>query len=169
MTAQEQKSIDQVFNLMSEIKRENNDFRAQVKELTEKINSKVETKLFPVTLEQDILSTAQTAIQTAIKESLTKYDSPLIKLVTAVVNEHSQQLKQIISESFDKVIQTGEFKQAIRDGFSHKVARTIISNNDGLFEKVASELKQDAIFKSKMSLAVANVVNECLNERSMKS
>ena len=166
MTAQEQKAIEKVSDLLTDIKRENNEFRNQTTQTIEAINKKVDAKLFPVTLEQDILSVTQGAIQTAIKESLTKYDSPLIKLVTAVVNERSQQLKQIISESFDDVIQKYEFKEAILDGFSHKVARTIISNNDGLFEKVSNELKQDAIFKSKMSLAVANVVNECLNERS---
>jgi len=31
---------------------------------------------------------------------------------------------------------------------------------------VSNELKQDAVFKSKMALAVANVVNECLEGRS---
>jgi hypothetical protein len=58
-----------------------------------------------------------------------------------------------------------DFKQAIVSGFSHKVARTIISNNDGLFDKVSNDLKQDAIFKSRMSLAVSNVVEECLKDR----
>lgn len=166
MTDQEQKTIDKVFELLSDIKRENNEFKNQTTQTVESINKKVDAKLFPVTLEQDILSVTQNSIQAAIKESLTKYDSPLVKLVTAVVNEHSQQLKQIISESFDEVIQMDEFKAAIRDGFSHKVARTIISNNDGLFEKVSNELKQDSVFKAKMSLAVANVVNECLTEKS---
>lgn len=166
MTDQEQKTIDKVFELLSDIKRENNEFKNQTTQTVESINKKVDAKLFPVTLEQDILSVTQNSIQAAIKESLTKYDSPLVKLVTQVVNEHSQQLKQIISESFDEVIQMDEFKAAIRDGFSHKVARTIISNNDGLFEKVSNELKQDSVFKAKMSLAVANVVNECLTEKS---
>ena len=119
-------------------------------------------------LEKDILQIAQQSIQKAIQESLTKYDSPLLQLVKQVVNEHSAELKGIISDSFDSVIKKDEFKQSIREAFSHKVARTIISNNDGLFEKVSNELKQDAIFKSKMALAVANVINECLEERKNK-
>jgi len=166
MTTQEQKTMDKLYELLSEIKKENNEFKAQTTQTVESINKKVDAKLFPVTLEQDILTVTQNSIQTAIKESLTKYDSPLVKLVTTVVNEHSQQLKQIITESFDEVIKMDEFKAAIRDGFSHKVARTIISNNDGLFERVSNELKQDSVFKAKMSLAVSNVVNECLTERS---
>lgn len=166
MTNQEQKSIDKVYQLMSEIQHENNEFRKQVNDLTTKMNTKVDTKHLPITLEQDILSVAQQSIQKAIQESMTKYDSPLIKLVSSVINEHSTELRGIISDSFNEVIKKDEFKSSIRAGFSHKVARTIISNNDGLFEKVSNELKQDSVFKSKMSLAVANVINECLEERS---
>lgn len=113
-------------------------------------------------LEKDILTTAQQAINNAIKESLGKYDSPLIKLVSQVVTENSIELKALISDSFTKVIRTDNFKESIINAFSHKVARTIISNNDGLFDKVSNELKQDAMFKAKMALAVAQVVNECL-------
>lgn len=165
MTSQEQKTIDKLYQLMSDIQRENNEFRKQVNDLTNKINNKVDTKHLPITLEQDILSVAQQSVQKAIQESMTKYDSPLIKLVASVVNEHSTELRQIISDSFDKVIKKDDFKQSIITGFSHKIARTIISNNDGLFDKVSNELKQDAVFKSKMALAVANVVNEVLSER----
>lgn len=116
--------------------------------------------------EKDVLQTAQLAINNSIKECLTKYDSPLVKLVKAVVDENSTELKKLISDSFTAVIRTTEFKQAIVNAFSHKVARTIISNNDGLFDKVSNELKQDAIFKAKMAMAVSNVVDECLRERS---
>jgi len=166
MTSQEQKTIDKLYQLMSDIQKENNEFKKQVNDLTTKINTKVETKHIPITLEQDILSITQQSIQKAIQESLTKYDSPLIKLVTSVVNENSKELKEIISSSFNEVIKLEEFKNSIRTGFSHKVARSIISNNDGLFDKVSNELKQDAVFKSKMALAVVNVVNECLERGS---
>src|SRR5687767_9569392 len=102
------------------------------------------------TLEKDVLQAAQHAIAASIKETLTKYDSPLIKLVKTVVEENSAELKKLISDSFTTVIRTEEFKTSIVDAFSHKVARTIISNNDGLFDKVSNELKQDAVFKAKM-------------------
>lgn len=113
-------------------------------------------------LEQQILQSAQSAIAESIKNTLTGYQSPMTKLVIDVVNSHSSELKQIINDSFESVIRTDDFKQSIVSAFSHKIARTIISNNDGLFDKVANELKQDSIFKAKMALAVSNVVNECL-------
>jgi len=168
MTKDEEKTINKLYELMSKIQQENNEFKKQVNYLTNDIKTKVEIKHLPITLEQDILSVAQQSIQKAIQESMTKYDSPLIKLVASVVNEHSTELRGIISDSFNQVIKTEDFKQSIIAGFSHKVARTIISNNDGLFDKVSNELKQDAVFKSKMALAVANVVNECLEGRKEK-
>lgn len=165
MTKNEQNTINKLLKMVTDIKEENKKLVDNLNKTVEEINKKVDQKHIPVSLELDILQTTQASIHKAIQESLTKYDSPLIKLVTNVVNENSSELKQIISDSFNDVIKKDEFKQAIKDGFSHKVARTIISNNQGLFEKVSNELKQDAVFKSKMSLAVANIVNECLNER----
>lgn len=117
------------------------------------------------TLSEQVLQAAQLAVASSIKEALTKYDSPLIALVKSVVNENTAELRKMISDSFVQVIRTDDFKKSIVDAFSHKVARSVISNNDGLFDKVANELKQDATFKAKMALAVANVVEECLQER----
>ena len=162
MTNQEQKTVDQLLKSVSTLREENRMFRNDITELVTSINSKTDKKFMPITLEQDILQTAQSAINESIKSSLSGYASPLTKLVVSVVEENSVQLRAIISDSFNSVISTDEFKQSIVSAFSHKVAKTIISNNDGLFDKVSNELKQDVQFKIKMSAAVVKVVNECL-------
>ncbi len=165
MTTKEQQTIDTLLKTVQDLKTENTAFRNDVKMQIESINTKVEKKHLPITLEQDILSTAQIAMQDSIKTALVGYNSPLNKLVLSVVDENSKELRNIISDSFTQVIKTTEFKESIVNAFSHKVARTIISNNDGLFDKVSNELKQDAVFKAKMAMAVSNVVDECLKER----
>jgi len=165
MTTKEQQTIDNLFKAVQDLRTENSKFREDVKLQVEAINTKPEKKHVPITLEQDILRTAQIAMNESIQKVLTDYSSPLKKLVEAVVSENTAFLKQLISDSFNSVIRTDDFKDSIITAFSHKVARNIISNNDGLFDKVSNELKQDAIFKSKMSLAVSNVVEECLTER----
>jgi len=165
MTTKEQQTIDNLFKAVQDLRTENSKFREDVKFQVEAINTKTEKKHVPITLEQDILRTAQMAMNESIQKVLTDYSSPLKKLVEAVVSENTTFLKQLISESFNTVIRTDEFKNSIINAFSHKVARNIISNNDGLFDKVSNELKQDAVFKSKMALAVSNVIEECLNER----
>lgn len=162
MTTKEQQTIDNLYKIVNELKTANNDFREQIKFMVETTKNVVDKKHLPITLEQDILKTAQLAIHESIGKALTDYNSPLKKLTESVINENTTFLKQLISDCFNSVIKTEDFKQSIINAFSHKVARSIISNNDGLFEKVSNELKQDAIFKSKMSLAVSNVVEECL-------
>ena len=165
MTNKEQQTVDNLFKAVQDLRTENSKFREDVKLQIEAINTKTEKKHVPITLEQDILRTAQIAMNESIQKVLTDYSSPLKKLVDAVVSENTAFLKQLISDSFNSVIRTDDFKDSIITAFSHKVARNIISNNDGLFDKVSNELKQDAIFKAKMSLAVSNVVEECLTER----
>ena len=165
MTNKEQQTIDNLVKIVNNLINEDKKFCEDVNLQINNIVNKTEKKYLPITLEQDILRTTQIAIQDSIQKVLTAYDSPLSKLVKSVIDENSSELRKIISESFNQVIKTEEFKQSIVNGFSHKIARTIISNNDGLFDKVSNELKQDTIFKSKMAIAVSNVVDECLKER----
>ena len=165
MTHKEQQTIDSLLKAIQDLRTENTKFREDIKLQVETINIKTDKKHLPITLEQDILRTAQVAMNESIQKVLTDFGSPLRKLTESVINENSVFLKQLISDCFNSVIKTEDFKQSIVNAFAHKVARSIISNNDGLFDKVANELKQDAIFKSKMSLAVSNVVEECLTER----
>ena len=162
MTHKEKQTIDTLLKTVSDLREENRMFRNDMTDLITAINNKVEKKHAPVNLESDILSTVQLAMNDSIKTVLSNYNSPLTKLVASVVDEHSTQLRGIISNSFNEVIQR---EKSIVSAFAHKVSRSIISNNDGLFDKVSNELKQDAVFKSKMALAVSNVVEEVLLAR----
>lgn len=162
MTNTEQKSLDALLNLVRDLKTENSKFREDIKSQISAIDNKVNKKHLPITLEEDVLRIAQIAMNESIQKVLTEYSSPLKKLVEVVISENTIFLKELISNCFNSVIKTEDFKNSILNAFSHKVARSIISNNDGLFDKVSNELKQDAIFKSKMALAVSKVVEECL-------
>jgi len=165
MTAKEEKTLETMMKIVQDLRTENTLFRQDIKTQVEAIKAKTDRTFLPVSLEQDILKTAQRAIGESISKVMTGYDSPLVKLVKSVVDENSSTLRVIISDSFKQVISTDEFKQSIVSAFSHKVARTIISNNDGLFDKVSNELKQDSVFKARMAMAVSNVVEECLRDR----
>lgn len=165
MTTKEEKAIQELLQSVRDMREENRVFRNDVTTLVNEYTEKVDKKQLPLTLEQDILKASQTAISESIKTVLSGYNSPLSKLITEVVQGSNSELREIISSSFNQVIKKDEFKQSIISAFSHKVSRSIISNNDGLFDKVSNDLKQDAIFKSKMALAVSKVVEEVLLER----
>lgn len=168
MNKQENQDIQELKSLlrtyMSTIDNKINTLNENQSELEKRLDKKE----FPVTMEKDILSCMQLSLDKAIKDVLTSYHSPLQKLITEVINENSVELKQIITNSFNHVLKQDEFKKSIISAFSHKVSRSIISNNNGLFDKVSNELKQDRVFRSKMTLCVANIVEECLNNNEAK-
>jgi len=166
MTVEEKKLFESLNITINGLIAKNIQLHEDVSKQIEAINTKVETKQVPVHLESRIVDAVQQTIGDVISKALLEYGSPMKKLVESVIGEYSADLRQIISDSFNRVIKTDEFKASIVAAFSHKVARTIISNNDGLFDTVSKDLKRDAIFKAKMSLAVSNVVEECLRERS---
>lgn len=167
MNKEEQKTVDQLYQMVSQIKQENKILTEALTDMVNKLNEKVEKKNEPIYLERDILQVLQVSMSKAIQDCLSGYNSPLTKLVNSVVESRSEELRKIITDSFDDAIAKEEFKSAIREGFSHKIARTLTNNNGGLFDKVSNELKQDAMFKSKMTIAIANVVNECMEERKL--
>ncbi len=157
---------NEVEALVTQLNKQNNLFQQVIEQKVEGFEKRLDKKDFPITMEKDILRTVQTSIAESIQKVLTSgYSSPLHKLVEVVIEEHRTELRAIISEAFSSVIKLDEFKQSIVNAFSHKVARSIISNSDGLFEKVSNELKQDSVFRSKITIAVSNVVEECLRER----
>ena len=167
MTKEEKQLFDELKTMMFNIQTENTKFRADSLEQIKILKEQVDKKHAPIQFETDILRSCQLAMNETIVKVLTNHDSSLIKLTKSVIDEHSAELKTIISTSFKEVITVPEFKASIVTAFSHKVAKTIISNNDGLFDKVSNELKQDAIFKSKMVAAVANVIEECLINKNI--
>ena len=87
MTTKEQQTIDNLFKSVQDLRTENAKFREDVKLQVETINTKTDKKHVPITLEQDILRTAQIAINESIQKVLTGADNgpnildiyPLIK------------------------------------------------------------------------------------------
>jgi lysophospholipase L1-like esterase len=166
MTTKEEQTLTRLEQLITLSYKENQEFKVAVSKQVNNLQEIVTQKQLPITLEQDIVQKAQQAVGESIKSIFTSHNNPLYKLIVEIVNNHTNELKTLINDSFETVIRTEDFKKSILNAFSHKVAKTIISNNDGLFDKVANELKQDSIFKAKMQLAVSNVVNECLKEKN---
>lgn len=163
MTVNEQKTIDRLYDLMSQIRKENETFRNEINVKVNKVNSA------PINLEADILRTLQSSMNEAIKKSLTdSYDSPLKKLMVQIVDANSKEIKDIVGAAFQQSIRTEDFKNAVLESCSHKVARSIMSNMDSIFEKVSNELKQDPTFKAKATIAISNVITEILSERNKK-
>ena len=160
MTAEEKRIIQDMKNELNSLRRENESFKSDcTKEIIE-----IKT-LSPIQLERDILAATQIGIGKAIQESLSGYNSPLLKLIEGVVQTNSVELKSMIQDSFTRVIRTDEFKQSILDAFTHKIGRILIDKSSGILEKTVNDLRQDAVFKSKLALAISSVTEDYLKEK----
>lgn len=165
MTAAEAKVIKDLTDTIKSMNESNREFRNDVNIQVASLQKKIDEKHVPIFFEADIMRAAIEAMHNVIKTALEGYNSPLTKLTNEVVISHSTELKTLINDAFSNVINTEQFKESVIAGFSHKVARTIISNSDGMVDKVANELKQDAAFKARLTIAYSNVINEFVNKK----
>ena len=168
MNSKELQMMKEFVESVAELKRSNNRFEEVISLRIKEVEEKTEQKHIPISLESDILKSIQISVNDSIKNVLTGYNSPLHGLIKNVIDSNSSSLKQIIDNAFKDSIKTDEFEQSIRQSFSHKIARSMMSMSDSLFEKVSNELKNDVVFKSKMVSAISNVVEEFLKKGDEK-
>jgi len=161
----EAESIQKLENLLFSIKEENRIFRESVNSSVKTLSDQVQQKHIPISLELDILQSVQKSMDVAIAGALSGYNSPLTKLVTQVVEKHSKEIFDIIDSSFSSAISTEQFKESVRSAFAHKVGRHVLSNFDGLFDKISNELKSDSKFRAQATLAMSNIIEEFLNKK----
>lgn len=164
MTTAEQKIIQQVAELMQQIRVENNNFRNDIASQIQAINAKVDKKHLPLTLEQDVLSAVNGAIAKGMADALSNsYNSPLVQYAKNVVENYKGEIEAIFNKVVDEGIRTDEFKSRVREVLLNKIAKTVISGIDGSVDKTINLMKQDAVFRSKLTLAVNGVVNDFLS------
>jgi hypothetical protein len=165
MKKDEQKVINVLTEIFKTLKTENAAFREDATKQIQAISDKVDKKHLPVFLEKDIVAITLSSIDAAVTKILSEYNSPLMRLVKEVIDDHTSELKGIICNSFEVVIRKEEFKASVVEAFSHKIARVIVSDSEGLFQKITNELRTDTVFRSKITVAVANIVEECITKK----
>ena len=164
MTTKEQQTIDNLYQLVRDLKTENQKFRDDVTKQVESISTKVEQKQLPLNLENEVIFSVQNAVSKSLSDALSNsYNSPLVKYAHNVVARYQTQIEAI----FDKVVEEGiasdEFKQRVREVLLHKIAKTVTSGIDGSIDKTVNLMKQDPIFRSRLTLAVNGLVDEFLS------
>ena len=160
-TIKEEKVIEQLLQTVKELKEDNAKFKQSVSDYILAVNTKVNNKHLPINFEAQILEATKMSIADSIQKALVGgYNNPLHKLIEGVINEHSKELKDIVTRAFDSAIKTEDFESSIKDAFLHKISRLMISANDGMVEKITNELRQDAVFRAKMVTAIAQIIED---------
>jgi hypothetical protein len=165
MTNNEQKSINEVYALMSKIREENQKFREDINLQVTSTNKQVAEKHIPIVLENEINNAINSSITKALTDSLGGYGSPLTKYAQNVVAKHQVQIEGIFDSVIQDAIGTAEFKQRVREVLLNKIAKVMISGVDGTIDKTINLMKQDAIFRSRLTLSVNALVDEFLNKK----
>lgn len=166
MTENERRQIQELIEISKTMQECNHDFRTMLSARVDELEAKIEAKHAPVQLETVIWRSVNGAMQKAVLDALSAYDSPLKKLTNAVIGEHEKELRAIIGSCFEATIRHDDFRSSVMEAFNHKIARLVISNNDSLLDKVSNDLKSDATFRAKLTLAVSGVVDAFLAGKS---
>lgn len=162
MTAQEQKAVNDLYKIACELRDANNKLRDEVEQRVKAVENKVEQKHIPLSLESEVQNAVHSSIQKAFNDALGGYGSPLQKYALNVVAKYQASIEGVFDEVVKEAIKTDEFKQRVREVLLHKIAKTMISGIDGSVDKTINQMKQDAVFRSKLTLAVNGLVNEFL-------
>lgn len=167
MTGNEQRQIQELIELARSIKEGNKDFRDMLSSRVDELEAKIDAKHVPIQLEASIIHSVNDAVRKSITSALSEYNSPLKKLTDTVIEEHRTELRAIIGACFEQTIRHDDFRASVLEAFNHKIARLVISNNESLIDKVSNDLKSDATFRAKLTLAVSGVVDTFLAGKSI--
>jgi hypothetical protein len=107
----------------------------------------------------EIYETVTQGIGDAIKERLNRgyADNPLNKMVDSVVVSREPALRKLIEEAVDGAL-VGDFRAALKDAVTHKLARVLTSKLEGEIEKRANELRSSPEMRARITLAIEQAV-----------
>jgi Fe2+ transport system protein B len=165
MTNQEQKTVNELYKIASDLRDANIKFRDEIELRIKSVESKVDQKHLPLSLEEEVIKATQSAISKSFNDTLGGYNSPLHKYAVNVVSKYQSSIEGVFDEVVSEAIKTDEFKQRVREVLLHKIAKTMISGIDGSVDKTINQMKQDAVFRSHLTLAVNKLVNDFLQKQ----
>lgn len=164
MTTKEQFTVDQLCKLITDQRAAFQEFKQAIELKMVLLEKQVEQKHIPLSLENEVVNAAQSSISTALAAAMTGYNSPLIKYATNVVLKYQNSLEAIFDDAVREGINTEEFKLRVREVMISKIAKTMISGVDGSIDKTINLMKQDPIFRSRLTLSVNSLVEEFMTQ-----
>jgi Fe2+ transport system protein B len=164
MTNTEQKTVNDLYKIASDLRDSNTKLRDEVERRVKEVENKVEQKHIPVNLEREVSNAVQASISKAFTDALGGYNSPLQKYALNVVAKYQSSIEGVFDEVVKEAIKTDEFKLRVREVLLHKIAKTMISGIDGSVDKTINQMKQDSVFRSRLTLSVNALVDEFITQ-----
>lgn len=113
-------------------------------------------------MEEAIIKTAKTAIKESIVSNLTGHNSPFNKMANDVIVQHEAEFKKLFEVEVSCLLNSEDFKSAMSEALHSRLAKILVSKLGGELEKRVNSLKADATTRAKITLAIDNIIKECL-------
>lgn len=110
-------------------------------------------------IEENVISTVHSAITEVIKAKLSGYNSPLDKIIADSVADKTTSIRFLLDEAIGGAL-VGDFREALKDACTRKLAKVLISKMEGEIEKRANDLRADPEFRARLTIAITDVVKE---------
>ena len=114
MTTQEQKTVNDLYKIASDLRDANNKLRDEVEQRLKSVEGRVEQKHIPLVLENEIQKAVHSSIQKSLTDALGGYNSPLTKYALNVVAKYQTSIEGVFDEVVKEAIKTDEFRQRVR-------------------------------------------------------
>ena len=120
-----------------------------------------------MSIEENIIQEVRNSLNQSIVKTLGEgYNNPMSKLIEGVFESERAVTTKVVKEIFTEVIGSDEFKAQIKIEFQRKVAKNLVGQMEGQVKSAVQMLKQDPTFKSRMILAIEQIVETELSSQS---
>lgn len=114
-------------------------------------------------LEEQVIKTVHEALTEAIKSKLGGYNTPLDRLINECIQRHSSGISALLDEAVSACLK-GDFKEALQDACTRRLAKVLISKSEGEIEKQANELRSSPEFRAKLVVAISETVKSVVGK-----
>lgn len=112
----------------------------------------------PIIDKSDVLDVVRDALMAKIGSVLQGYNSPIEKIVQSVINEHENELREIVQKALSLSFKDKQFVSNVNEEFKHKVAKVLVGKMEGAVEKAADKLRADPTLRARLIIAIEEMI-----------
>lgn len=113
----------------------------------------------PFFLEQQLNQVLTNSLSKALSDALFR-NSLIDDIVKSSIKNNFHAISEIAENAMLESINSDDFKAEVKKAFANKLAKTFISTQDSNIEKSLNQLKMDPVFRSKLTLTIATLIEE---------
>lgn len=114
----------------------------------------------PIITKRDVADVVREALMAKVGKVLDGYNSPLDRIIHAVIEEHETELSGIVRQALALSFKDKQFVANVNQEFKHKIAKVLVGKLEGAVEKAAEKLRADPTLRARMIVAIEAMITE---------